>query len=135
MRNAAIGAIAAGVLLIFAVKMAFPSYESIAKTRVTNVLNGMKEGTGTNSKLETAMAMWAMNKVRITDNLALSASSDGFDKWRMAKDLYRPTGDFKIDKVEKVNDPDEPTAIVSFTLEGKPYKVLVPRDHPIKWAE
>ncbi len=135
MRNVIASALAAGVLLVIAVKLLIPSYESVAKTRVTNVLTGMREGTGTGAKVETAMAMWAEGKLRITDRDRLSAASDGFDKWRRAKDLYRPTGEFTVDSVEMVKDAPEETAIVSFTLEGKPYKVKVPKSSFIRWIE
>lgn len=136
LRNMVIGILVIAVLMMFVVKTAFPSYEKVAKTRVTNVLNGMKEGTGTGSKVETAMAMWADGKLRITDRDRLSWASDHFDKWRREKKLYRPTGEFTIDDVEITQETEQfKEALVSFTLEGKPYKVRVPSNSAIAWHE
>lgn len=130
------------VLVVFAVvllglmKFAFPGYESVAEKRVANMLKGMHEGQGADAKVETAMAMWAENKLRITDRDRLSWASDNFDRWRTKKDLYRQIGEYKINSVkEQKGSDDEPTAIVAFTIEGKPYKVLVPRDHAIQWVD
>ena len=134
MRTFLIGLLVVGGLLIGLTKAAFPSYESVAETRVKNVLNGMKEGTGTGAKVETAMAMWADNKLRITDRDRLNWATDNFDNWRMKKDLYRKTGEYEIESVEMVKGSED-TAIVEFKLEGKKYKVLVPKDAAISWAD
>src|SRR5260221_1878534 len=113
--NSRVFALFAGVVILFgAYKMLSPDYGAEAKTRVTNVLRGMQAGTGTVAEVETATCMWAQDKIRISDNLALSAASNGFTTWRREKDLYRKIGDFTIDRVEKVKDATEDTAIVSF---------------------
>src|SRR5215216_5803560 len=82
-------------------RFAVPGYDSTARTRVANVLKGMHEGSGADAKVETAMAMWADNKYRITDRDRLSWASDNFDRWRTAKNLYRQIGEYTIDSVEK----------------------------------
>lgn len=136
LRNLVIGLIVVAALLGLLVKTAFPGYEKVAATRVTNVLNGMKEGTGTGTKAETAMAMWAEGKLRITDRDRLSWASDNFDKWRRKKKLYRQTGEFTIDSVEVTKDDEQyKEALVTFTLEGKRYQVRVPSNSAIAWVD
>jgi hypothetical protein len=135
MRNVVATMLALAVVAFFAVRSFFPGYEDVAQKRVENVLNGMRQGTeASNPKVETAMAMWAQNAFRITDRDRLSWASDNFDKWRNKKKMYRKIGEFTIDKVELVPNSPEETAIVTFTLEGKEYKVNVPKDHAISWV-
>ena len=135
MRNILAGIIVFAALLIGIRYMAFPGYESQVKTRVTNVLTGMSEGTGAGLKQQTAMAMWAKNKFTISDNQELNWASDNFDKWRRAKKLYRPFSGFEITEVEVLEDVEPPTAMVTFVIEGKDYKVKVIDGRPIEWAE
>ncbi|HWW61337.1 MAG TPA: hypothetical protein VN181_08215 [Thermoanaerobaculia bacterium] len=122
-------------ILFGIMKFAVPGYESVARLRVANMLKGMHEGSGTDGKIEMAMAMWAENKLRIMDRDRLSWASDNFDRWRTKKNLYRQIGEYKIDSVEEQKGTEEPTALVAFTIEGMPYKVLVPKDHAIQWVD
>ena len=136
MRNLLIGMLVIAALGYGVVRMAFPSYDKTATKRVSEMLKNMNEGgTSTSGPAEAAACLWAAGAYRITDNARLSWASDNFDKWRRAKNLYRKTGDFTVDSAELVKDAPEDTAIVSFTLEGKPYKVRVPKDHAIAWEE
>lgn len=134
MRVALLSMIIIAIVVGVGVKTAFPDYGTVAENRVRNVLNGMQDGTNASSiKVETAMAMWAFNLIRVTDRDRLSWASDNFDRWRQERALYRKIGSYTIDSVELVPDAPEETAIVTFTLEGEVYKVRVPRDRAISW--
>jgi hypothetical protein len=107
-----------------------PSYDKIAKERVNRVLSEMHaEKTS-----QFAVTFWFKNK-KILDNTEMSIASDAFDKWRQKKDLYRQVGDFSVIDSKVVEGEKVPTAIVRFMLEGKEYRVRVPKDLPISWDE
>jgi hypothetical protein len=135
MRNILAGIIVFAALLIGIRYMAFPGYESQVKTRVTNVLTGMQGGGAAGVPQQTAMAMWAKNKFTISDNQELNWASDKFDKWRREKKLYRTFTGFEITEVEVLEDVEPRTALVTFVIEGKSYKVKVIDGRPIEWAE
>lgn len=126
------------VVSVGLVKKAFPPYEQLAAKRVENMLNGMKEGgTGVGLPAQTAMCLWAANKVVITDRDLLTWASDNFDKWRREKKLYRKIDSYAIVKAEMVplSAKDKPVARVVFDVEGKNYTVEVPKDQPIRWVK
>ena len=107
-----------------------PSYDKIALARVNRVLSEMhSEKTS-----QFAVTFWYKNK-RILDTTEMSIASDGFDKWRKQKDLYRQVGDYSVIDSKVVDGEKVPTAIVRFMLEGKEYRVRVPKDLPIRWEE
>ena len=107
-----------------------PSYDKIAKERVNRVLSEMHaEKTS-----QFAVTFWFKNK-KILDNTEMSIASDSFDKWRQQKGLYRQVGDFSVLDSKVVDGEKVPTAIVRFMLEGKEYRVRVPKDLPISWDE
>ena len=65
----------------------------------------------------------------------MNIGSDGFDRWRQKKDLYRQIGEYSVIDSKVVEGEKVPTAIVRFTIEGKEYRVRVPKDLPISWDE
>lgn len=106
------------------------SYDKIAKERVNRVLSEMHaEKTS-----PFAVTFWFKNK-RALETTEMSIASDGFDKWRQKKDLYRQVGDFSVIDSKMVDGEKVPTAIVRFMLEGKEYRVRVPKDLAISWDE
>jgi hypothetical protein len=136
MRKLFLGSMAVlGLMFLLVTRMAFPSYEAVAEKRMTTLLDCMKAGPEISSREETAVGMWAMNRYRIVDRDQLGWASDHFDKWRREKDLYRKTGEFRIERVQRVRNSKPETATVTFTLEGTRYRVAVPRDMPISWID
>ena len=108
-----------------------PNYEKIAKMRMQNVLHEMK--TGKNAEMQFAVGYWAMNQ-RVIDQNTMNWASDGFDKWRGEKDLYaKAFTNYEVTKSELVKGEKNPTAIVTFKIEGTEYRVRVPNGQPIKW--
>ena len=118
---------AVGVMLYLA---SGPGYNKIALERVNRLLSEMhSEKTS-----QFAVTFWFKNK-KVLDSTEMSIASDRFDKWRQQKDLYRQVGDYKVIDSKMVDGEKVPTAIVRFTLEGKEYRVRVPKDLPISWDE
>jgi hypothetical protein len=121
-----VAAIAA--MIIYAA--AGPSYKKVALQRVTRVLSEMhSEKTS-----QFAVTFWFKNK-KMLDTTEMNIASDGFDRWRQKKDLYRQVGDYSVIDSKVVDGEKVPTAIVRFVLEGKEYRVRVPKDLPISWEE
>jgi hypothetical protein len=133
MRTLIIGVLVIALMVWGMVRIAFPPYEKDAEKRVATILNGMRDGKGSDAKIETAMNMWAYNAYRVGDRDRLSWASDNFDRWRQEKKMYRQIKDYEITKVEKVPGTEEDTAIVSVKIEGQEYKMRVPKDHAIHW--
>jgi hypothetical protein len=107
-----------------------PGYEKIALERVNRLLSEMhSEKTS-----QFAVTFWFKNK-KTLDSTEMSIASDHFDKWRQQKDLYRQVGDYNVIDSKVVDGEKVPTAIVRFMLEGKEYRVRVPKDLPISWEE
>jgi hypothetical protein len=124
------GALVVGVIVLM-VMLQPPSYEKVARARVHQMLFEMQSGNG--AMMQLAVTLWAKN-ARTLDNSALSAASDGFDKWRQQKELYnKGFAKFDIVKSELVKSEAVPTALVTFTLDGKQYTVRVPDKAPISW--
>jgi hypothetical protein len=107
-----------------------PSYDKVAFSRVKRVLSEMHEMKGS----PFAVTYWFKNK-RQLDQTEMNIASDKFDRWLQEKDLYRKVGDFEVIDSKIVDGAATPTAIVRFVLEGKEYKVRVPKDLPISWEE
>jgi len=124
---AAIVVVVGGMLLYMAKG---PSYEKVALARVERVLSEMHaEKTS-----QFAVTFWFKDK-KILPLAELSIASNGFDKWRQQKDLYRKVGEYHVIEAKIVDGEKVPTAIVRFNLEGTEYRVRVPKDLPISWEE
>jgi hypothetical protein len=122
----AIAAVIAG-MMYYAVG---PSYQKVATQRVSHLLTEMHESKGSSL----AVKLWYNNK-RNVEMSELMRASDNFDRWRQEKDLYRAIGEFTIVGAKDVDGTAVPTAIVHVVIEGNEYRVKVPKDLPITWAE
>ena len=134
LRGPAIGwalvVVVAGLLLFWAKG---PSYEKLAGERVDKILHDMKSGNDV--EMQFSVTLWAKNK-RVLEQTEMNIAMNHFDKWRQAKGLYgKPFSTYKIEKSELVKDEKNPTAIVTFTIEGTEYKVRVPKDDEISWVD
>jgi len=122
--------IVAAIAAMIVYAAAGPSYKKVALERVTRVLSEMhSEKTS-----QFAVTFWFKNK-KILDTAEMNIASDGFDRWRQKKDLYRQIGEYSVIDSKVVEGEKVPTAIVRFTIEGKEYRVRVPKDLPISWDE
>ncbi|HEX9163721.1 MAG TPA: hypothetical protein VF980_18580 [Thermoanaerobaculia bacterium] len=120
-----------GIILWIAVG---PNYPKQAGGRVKAMLEDMKGGTDRESQI--SRAIWARN-VRTMDRDELAAADNLFTHWRAEKDFFFQNGftTYEIVSSEKVKDAEVPTAIVTFKVEGKEFKVIVPEHRPMQWAD
>ena len=126
----AVVVLVAGLLLFWAKG---PSYEKLAGERVDKILHDMMSGKDV--EMQFSVTLWAKNK-RVLEQTEMNIAMNHFDKWRQAKGLYgKPFSTYKIVKSELVKDEKNPTAIVTFTIEGTEYKVRVPKDDEISWVD
>lgn len=106
-----------------------------ARGRVDRVFKLMKSGTGTGGDIQTAVCIWAENKIFIGDRDLLSRYSDDFDRWRQEKDLYRSFERFEISAVELRVNGDSKTAVVTVKVDGgEPMQILVEPMSSLRWA-
>jgi len=122
--------IVAGILIFWAKG---PSYEKLASERVDKVLHDMMPGK--EMEMQFSVTLWAKNK-RVLEQTEMNIAMNHFDRWRQAKGIYgKPFSSYKIVSSELVKEEKNPTAIVTFTIEDKEYKVRVPKDDEISWAD
>jgi hypothetical protein len=129
--------IAWGAVVVLAAAVIYfaagPGYEKLAGQRVDKILHDMMSGR--DLEMQFSVSLWAKNK-RTLDSTEMNWASDHFDRWRREKDLYgKPFSRYVIVKSELLKDEKIPTAIVTFTIEEKEYKVRVPKDLPISWED
>lgn len=118
-------------LLIFWAKG--PGYEKLAADRVDRVLHDMMSGKET--EMQFSVTLWAKNK-RVLEQTEMNIAMNHFDHWRQAKGIYgKPFAVYKIVGAELVKEEKNPTAVVTFTIEDKQYKVRVPKDDEISWVD
>src|SRR5438270_11160441 len=122
--------IVAGILIFWAKG---PSYEKLASERVDKVLHDMMPAK--EMEMQCSVTLWAKNK-RVLEQTEMNIAMNHFDRWRQAKGIYgKPFSSYKIVSSELVKEEKNPTAIVTFTIEDKEYKVRVPKDDEISWAD
>lgn len=124
----------AAIVAFVAVMMVYAtgdSYEGLAEKRVDEILREMH--TGEYMKMQFAVTVWAKNR-RVLESQEMSWAADHFDNWRREKGLYNKAFTrWEVLDSEEVEGADNPTAIVTFTIEDQRYKVRVPKDRPITW--
>ena len=104
----------------------------IARERVEKLLHEM--AAGTQGDEQRAIFLWARNGKSL-DSQEFSWAARNFPKWRQEKEMPPWFSDYKVTGVELLKGERIPTAIVTFTVNGKSYKARVPKDLPISWAD
>ena len=125
------------LIVIFGVRL-FINYSRVekAKIRVKYILNGLHEGPGkTTSEVQKAVSQWYQGSPSIPDRNTLAHASDQFEAWLREKNLYIKIIRYEITEATLVKGSDPPVVIVSCTIEGKPFKMQVPKDDRINWIE
>lgn len=120
-----------GIVAVILIYATGGGYEKQAGERMKQVLHEMR--TGNENEMQTAIGLWARNS-RSLDLQELSWASTKFDEWRGEKDLVgKPFTTYEIVDSDEVKDAEAPTAVVTFTIDGKEYKARVPERRPIAW--
>jgi hypothetical protein len=119
-----------GLMMLYAVG---DNYEELAGKRMKQILTEMQTAGGDDMKMQLAITLWAKNR-RQLDTQELSWASEHFDKFLREKDLYnRVFTNYEVVESKEVEGANPQAAIVTFKIEGKEYRVRVPKDTPISW--
>ncbi|HXT51347.1 MAG TPA: hypothetical protein VN811_09920, partial [Thermoanaerobaculia bacterium] len=104
-----------------------------AKERVGTILDGVKKNGRRDQK---SLCLWFNGSIYINDEHEQSFASDSWDRWVTAGGLVEGVTAFEL--TESVLDPeaeDANTALVSGTIDGRRFTMLVPKGKTIKWVE
>ena len=109
--------------------------EDTVRTRVTNVLNGIRdEGGSTGDKLNFAMLTWDGGQ-RKNESISMEGVYDRFTAWCLEKDINRRITGYEITRVEVQKGSGRLTAVVSVRIEGRPLKMRVAEGERITWVD
>ena len=112
-------------------KVTGSSYADSASRRANAVLKDMSGGS--NQETHLATTLWARN-VSSMDAGELDAANRAFMDFRRARKLEGPFNSYRIVSSEVVEGEAVKTALVTFEVNGKTHKWLVPEKAPIRWA-
>jgi hypothetical protein len=125
-------------LLVIAGRIAmreFTTYQESdrAKGRVTTILEGIRDNKDDQGLgLQTPVCMWARGVLLISDGYELGRVSDQFDDWRREGNIWKVTS-FEVTDAELVKGSEPPVVIVSGSVNGRPFKLRVPKGDKISW--
>jgi hypothetical protein len=112
------------------------SPENAAKERVKIILDGLqKEGGSNGLAFQAAICEWDSALYTIQDQNEFEQAYDHFSDWLDERDInHRKISDYEITTVELVQE-SPPVAMVSGTIEGRPFKMRVPDKRRISWVQ
>jgi tetratricopeptide (TPR) repeat protein len=104
-----------------------------ARERVTTILTRAQAAQGRLD--QKALCFW-YNGTAVVDALEQSFASDSYDRWTVAGGLEKGLTSFEItgSTVDAEAATDTPTALVSGTIDGRPFTMRVPKGKPIEWV-
>jgi hypothetical protein len=103
-----------------------------AKARVTTILEGIKKARGRSD--QKALCLWYDGSIYINDEHEQGFASDNFDRWRVSGGIGKGLGAFEVTEAVVEPDAEVPTALVSGTIDGKPFSMRVPKEKMISWV-
>lgn len=111
------------------------SPEAAARERVKTILEGLKKSGGTNDlAFQAAICQWDSALDAIQDQNEFEQAYDHFSEWLDEFDInHRKISEYEISKVELVQE-SPPVAMVSGTIEGRPFTMRVPDKRRISWV-
>lgn len=107
------------------------SYADDAGRRVNAILKDMSGGHSQETHL--GSTLWARN-VRAMDQGELDAANRAFMDFRLSRNFDGPFNSYRIVSSEEVKGEPVKTALVTFEVDGKTHKWLVPEKSQIRWA-
>ena len=116
------------------ISQGYHDYEtkSNAKARVTTILEGIKKaGRKSDQK---ALCLWYDGSIYINDEHEQSFASDNFDRWRVTGGVGSGLQTFEVAEAVVEAEAEVPTALVSGTIDGKPFSMRVPKGKMIAWV-
>ena len=112
-------------------KVTGSSYADAASRRSNAILKDMSGGPSQESHLATTL--WARN-VTTMDQGELDAANRAFMAFCRSRNLEGPFKTYRIVSSEVVEGEAVKTALVTFEVNGKTHKWLVPEKAQIRWA-
>lgn len=112
-------------------KVAGGGYAESASRRANAILKDMSGGRDQETHLATTL--WARN-VSSMEEGELDAANRAFMDFRRSRKLEGPFRNYRIVSSEVVEGETVPTALVTFEVDGKTHKWLVPEKAQIRWA-
>lgn len=108
-----------------------PMAQDEAKSRVTNILQVLKEeGPTASGKAQQAVSMWAQGKLLILDDIELGNASNRFTVFLQKKDLYRKISSYEIVGAKAEGDG----SIVDVKIDGSSCSLRVEPGKDISWV-
>jgi hypothetical protein len=105
-----------------------------AKRRVETILNGITsqdEGRSFKGDQMTSLCMWWNGTLKSLIGDTPDKISDQYDRWRKRGNIFSYITDFTITNVETSNLG----LLVSGTIEGESFKMMVIEGKPITWVQ
>jgi hypothetical protein len=112
-------------------KVAGDSYADGASRRVTAILKDMSEGRKAESHL--GSTLWSRDVVSM-DQGELDAANRAFEDFRDSRNFRGPFSTYRVVSADAVEGEPVKTALVTFEVDGKTHKWLVPEKSTIRWA-
>lgn len=112
-------------------KVTGSSYADGAERRTKAILKDMSGGR--NAETHLGATLWSRNVVAM-DQGELDKAHKAFLAFRRARTFNGPFSNYKVLSAEVVEGESVPTAMVTFEVDGKTHKWLVPEKSEIRWA-
>lgn len=112
-------------------KLTGDAYADAAGRRTTAILKDMSDGRDAESHL--GATLWARN-VRSMDQGELDGAHRAFVNFRRLRSFDGPFRSHRIVSSEEVQGEPVKTALVTFEVNGKTHRWLVPENAQIRWA-
>ena len=102
-----------------------------AKTRVENVLNGLKKDD-MSAAFQLAVCQWFDGSYTMGDS-DLEAAQSQFLSWLKEKSIHQPIQSGSVQEVKVLSSLAAPAAVVTVSIDGRTYSMKVTKDRPIEW--
>lgn len=101
-----------------------------ARDRVTKILQRMEDSPG---KLDQKALCFWYNGTAVVDPSEQSLASDSYDRWQVEGGLEKGVNSFELTEVTVDDTAADTTALVSGTIDGRPFTMRVIKERPIRW--
>ena len=127
-----IGIMVVSGLLAAALLSACSLKKDAAKTRVENVLNRLKKDD-MSTEFQLAVCQW-FDGSYVMSASDLEVAQNHFLVWLKEKSIRLPVKISSVQDVELKSGAVVPTAVVTVSIDGRPYKIKVAKDQQMVWA-
>lgn len=101
-----------------------------ARDRVTKILQRLEDTPG---KLDQKAVCFWYNGTAVVDPSEQSLAADSYDQWTVEGGLEKGITSFELTDATVDDAASDPTALVSGTIDGRPFTMRVMKGRPIRW--